>query len=300
MRMSEIRALIQLLDDPNEDVYQHVRKELIDRGPDILPVLTAEQTGGLASSVHRTRLEELVRGMHMGHIQSGLETWKSESENTQQSLFEGALWVHKGFDAGFDTGAVRESFAKMRRDAWLELNEELTALEQIRVLNHMFSTVWGFSAAKHAQPSPEDALVGHIMKDRVGNPIGLGVVYLAWAQELELPVYGVKLPNLPSHFLLAYQDPSHVHEDGFSVPGQGILFYINPFQGGEIIAPEEVASLLSETPGQQHVEISTSREVLRRMISNIAYSCATLDLREGAERMRLLRSGLCEPTSEPS
>ena len=39
MQPNEIHALIQLLDDPDEGVYKHVREQLLARGTEVLPVL---------------------------------------------------------------------------------------------------------------------------------------------------------------------------------------------------------------------------------------------------------------------
>ena len=42
MSVSEIHALIQLLDDPDENVYRHVREKFLSRGTEILPARSIE------------------------------------------------------------------------------------------------------------------------------------------------------------------------------------------------------------------------------------------------------------------
>ena len=46
MQPNEIHALIQLLDDPDEGVYQHVREQLIAKGTAVLPALLESRIMG--------------------------------------------------------------------------------------------------------------------------------------------------------------------------------------------------------------------------------------------------------------
>ena len=140
--------------------------------------------------------------------------------------------MHKAADPLLDMEALRADYAKLKRNVWLELNEELTALEQVRILNHILYDVEHFTNAKSGQPDPSQALLGEVMSERKGNPLGLGILYLSLAQDLNLPIHGV---NLPNHFILCYCDEHHVHHE-FNAPDNqtpgGVLFYINPFSQG--------------------------------------------------------------------
>ncbi|HBS20538.1 MAG TPA: hypothetical protein DEA66_06800, partial [Flavobacteriales bacterium] len=72
---------------------------------------------------------------------------------------------------------LRASYKKLKRNVWLELNEELTALEQVRILNHVLYDIEGFTNAKSGQPEPKRALLGEVMAECKGNPLGLGILY---------------------------------------------------------------------------------------------------------------------------
>ena len=62
MSVSEIHALIQLLDDPDENVYRHVREQLLSRGTEILPAVMEHRASNAICSIHESRLDELVEG----------------------------------------------------------------------------------------------------------------------------------------------------------------------------------------------------------------------------------------------
>ena len=151
MSVSEIHALIQLLDDPDEGVYRHVREELLSKGTEILPAVLEHRADKSHCAVHESRLSELVDGLHGGYVKSGLHDWFKQGA---QNIIEGALWIHKAADPLIDIEVVKSQYEKLKRDVWLELNEELTALEQVRILNHVLFSAEAFTNAKSGHPNP--------------------------------------------------------------------------------------------------------------------------------------------------
>jgi regulator of sirC expression with transglutaminase-like and TPR domain len=126
------------------------------------------------------------------------------------------------------------------------------------------------------------------LASKKGNSLALGALYLAMAQELGLPIHGV---NLPNHFILAYCDGGHLGE--FSQDGGpgGILFYINPYNKGGIIHPDEVNAFLGHLDlpvDQQNCGPCHPVDVVRRLIGNLAYAFERQEELEKAERMREL------------
>ena len=182
MSVSEIHALIQLLDDPDENVYMHVREQLLAKGSEILPAVMEHRSTNSICSIHESRLNELIEGLHGAYIKKGLMDWFDAGA---KDIIEGALWVHKAADPMLDIEATKGEYEKLRRDVWLEMNEELTALEQVRILNHIFFSSEQYNNTRSGHPNPQDALIGEVMRLKQGNPLGLGTLYLAIARDLE-------------------------------------------------------------------------------------------------------------------
>ena len=301
MQPNEIHALIQLLDDPDEGVYKHVREQLLARGTEVLPALLESREAHAHCPEHERRMDELVDGLHGAYVHQGLRDW---FDSGAESAIEGALWVHKAADPLLNMDEVREAYAKLKRDVWLELNEEFTALEQVRILNHILFDAEGYTNAKSGQPDPKHALVGHVLGEKKGNPLGLGILYLSLAQDLNLPIHGV---NLPNHFILCYCDEHHVHHELASPDNQtpgGVLFYINPFSQGTVINKAEVSEFLShlELPvDEKNCGPCGSVDIVRRLIGNVAYGFERNGFIRQAEKMRELllfvESGATETSS---
>ncbi|MCB9240290.1 MAG: hypothetical protein H6608_04105 [Flavobacteriales bacterium] len=92
-----------------------------------------------------------------------------------------------------------------------------------------------------------NSFLSRVLEHRTGNPISMAIVYSLIAQRLNIPVYGV---NLPQHFVLGYRseegleiirrfnDPSAL---GMGMTGD-VMFYINPFSEGLILNHESLSS----------------------------------------------------------
>lgn len=285
MSSSEILALIALLDDPDEGVYRHVRGKLLEQGTDILPLLREKQTGGVNCDVHADRLDEVVSGMMENRALEGLKNW---AEAGSASVYEGVRWLESACEFGANPEAAESTFRAMRRDVWLELNEELTALEQIRVINHVLYSVYGLRSVGLAEQSGAHALPFKSMEDRAGGPLGLGVLYLMLAESLEIPVRAVAVSGL---FFLAYLDPRW--DGGSGEPP--VWFYINPFHGGEILSPEDMSEIATGLEPDWKPEVLSPRGVCSRLGNFLAASCERNNLGATAERLsRLLKAHALE------
>lgn len=278
MSVSEIHALLALLDDPDDTVYVHVRDQLISKGNEVLPYVDAEVSKAPDCDVFMGRLEQLRGDLQRTDTKSAVKDWKNSET---PSLWEGVLLVQRATYPEIDLEAARQDFDQLKRDVWLELNDELTALEQVRILNHMLYSVRGIESVRRVPHLASDALPSWVLKEKKGNPLGLGVLYLCLTEALNLPLRGV---NLPNHFILAYCDESHLQERPAASMQAGILFYVNPFSSGAAIGPSDVADFLShldqnETARQWRP--CTSVEIIHRLVQHVAFS-----LREAGELER--------------
>ena len=288
MSISEIHALLALMDDPDETVYDHVRDRLLSKGKDVLPFVNDAALSGRECALFQSRLTKLQEGLQQSDIREELEAWM---ECGGQDIWAGAQLVQRAVDPAWQVAESNYAFESLKKEVWLELNEELTALEQVRILNHVLYDIEGFTNAKSGQPDPKQALLGEVMAECKGNPLGLGILYLSLAQDLNLPIHGV---NLPNHFILCYCDEYHIHHESHQPDNQtpgGVLFYINPFSQGTVINKAEVSEFLShlELPvDEKNCGPCGSVDIIRRLIGNVAYGYERSGHIRQAEKMREL------------
>jgi regulator of sirC expression with transglutaminase-like and TPR domain len=236
---NKISALINLLDDPDDEIYYQVKEQLLLLGSEAIPDL--EQAWETSfGTLMQNRIEELIHSIQFNQIKQQLRNW-AKSDN--QNLFNGALIIARYQYPDLNEIKIKSYLDQIRQDIWLELNPNLTALEIAKVINHIFFEVHGFSGNTSNFHAPQNSYINNVIESKKGNPLSLSILYSEIAAQLNLPVYGV---NLPQHFILAYvnrmgyyplPDPNYEHE---------VLFYINAFSRGAIFSRKDVEAYLKQ------------------------------------------------------
>ena len=279
MSKEEIQALIQLLDDPSAEVNQTVTKNLLNQGIDILPDLEAAWEGSMDPD-YQERIINLIQEIQLKSTHTMLEEWISKGAS---DLLQGVFILARFQYPELQMQDIERPLERIIRDVWLELNNNLTALEKIRILNHIFFEVNGFGRNTKNFYSPQNSFINQVLETRKGNPISLSVIYSVIAQRLGLPVYGV---NLPKNFILAYKDEM-VSGSGFENVTEDILFYINAYNKGDVLGRREIDYFLKQqgiAPRPSHYRPCSNLDILIRMLHNLINSYHKSGYREKAEQ----------------
>lgn len=287
MSDTEIHALITLIDDPDEGIYNQIRDRILSLGEPVVPVLEHAWELDEQGDLFRTRVEDLLHAIHLNITYTRLLAWrKSGSED----LLEGALAVCRYRYAELDERQVRARLAALRQDIWLEINDNLTAFEKVRVFNHIFYQVHGFKGNKRNYHAPQNSYINEVLESHKGNPLSLALIYQLVAEELELPLRGV---NLPNHFVLAYMDETGVAASEFGP--QGVLFYVNAFSQGDILGKAEIDEFLNKLnlPHQESFyQPCTNLEIIRRLLTNLLNSYQKLNDPDRVDDLKRLLGAL--------
>jgi regulator of sirC expression with transglutaminase-like and TPR domain len=177
---------------------------------------------------------------------------------------------------------------KIKRDAWLEMNENLTAMEQVKVMNKVFFEIHGFSGNTQNYHAPQNSFINLALETKKGNPLMLSIIYMEVARSAGLPVFGI---NLPEHFVLGYKDEHNILPDVPDDENSRILFYINPFSKGDIFGRKEIHAFLKQLKIQReksYFEPCTNKEMMQRLIRNLMNSYHKLGYLEKVSELELL------------
>ncbi len=265
---SEIHALINLLDDPDEQVYAHVKTKLLSYGIDVIPSLESFWEFNDFDMLFQQRIEELIHEIQFFALKDSLETWIASGAN---DLLEGASLVARYQYPDLDTKKIYQKIDQLERDVWLEMNEDLTAFEKVKVFNHILFDVHGFKGNKKNYHSPQNSYINNVLESHKGNPLSLSIIYMVVAKRMNVPIFGV---NLPNHFVLCYMD-EHNLNSLFSDDDSQVLFFINPFSRGTIFNHKEIDQFLKElniAPEKYFYEPCDNQTIIKRMITNLIYS----------------------------
>lgn len=257
MSDKELKALIDLLDDPDNAVFDEIKNKLISIGNDVIPHLEDAWETSL-DVLRQERIENIIHHLQFEEVKKALTDWKNAPE---QDLIQGAIIVAKYQYPDIDEELIHKTINQLKQDTWLELNENLTALEQINVLNRIFFEIHGFHGNTKNINSPKNSFINNVIESKSGNPITLGIVYLAVCKLLHIPVYGV---NVPAHFVLAYSEKPN-----------DILFYINLFNKGTIFSKYDIDNFLAQlklSPKASYYIPCDNLTIIQRLVQHLVFT----------------------------
>ncbi len=189
-----------------------------------------------------------------------------------------------------DTSPLAKEIEKIRKDIWLEINSNQTAFEKINIFNKVFYEIHHFKGNTKSFHSPLNSFINTVLETKKGNPLTMSLIYSIIAQKLEIPVFGV---NLPNHFVLCYMDENKTQLMMDDKSKYGVLFYINTYSKGKIFYENDIVQFLAQLkiPAERsHFEPCSNTIIIQRMLSNLIASFQQVGNVEKVEELISLRS----------
>jgi len=282
---NKIQALIQLLDDPDRQVYESVSRSILDFGPDVIPELEKAWEFAL-NEFQQQRIENLIQEIQRANFRQSLDIWR---KSKHPDLLEGTYLIAKFQYPELSFERIEMEIETISKDVWLELNENLTALEKTRILNYILFDTYKFSGNYSNFFAPQNNFLNNVLETRRGNPESLGIIYSIIGQRLGLPIYGV---NLPKNFVLAYVDePVSVPSDPKHMRDPNVLFYINPFRKGSVLNRTDIEYFIKSQniPARtDFLQPCSHQAIIERIIKNLIYAYGKAGNKEKTEQFKNL------------
>ncbi|HKJ41095.1 MAG TPA: transglutaminase-like domain-containing protein [Sunxiuqinia sp.] len=272
MKKKRLEALIALLDDPDESVFEMVEQQLISEDANIIDQLEQIWETSL-DELLQTRIENLIQQIQFSETKSKIWSWANKRE---VDLFEGFFLITQYQYPDLKLKQVKSKIQKISNDVWLEINNKLTSLEKITVLNHIFYDTNKFSVNLNNLNSPQNCYINQVLETKKGNAFSVAILYALVARELNFPVQFVNFPKTP---LLAYIDPKMAREAHGEDYKSSILFYINPSNKGAIIGRKEVEFFLNRNEQyglDDFYEPCEDRMIIKKLLESLIDSYDSL------------------------
>ncbi|WP_157542972.1 transglutaminase family protein [Mucilaginibacter aquatilis] len=276
---AEIKSLIRLLDDPDREIYSHVHDKLISYGPAAIQYLENAWEQAF-DTIQQDRIANLVHEIQFGIVKNELELWQ---QSGAFDLLRGALIINKYQYPDLDEQKVINQIEEIKRDIWMQMMFEGSPSDQVKLINHVLYNLHGFSGNTTNHQDPQNSYLSQVLESKKGNQISLAIIYSVIAQKLDIPIYGV---NLPQHFILAYLDESAKSE--FE---SGVLFYINAFNKGYIFGRRDVDMFLKQlnlNADKHFYEPCSNTNIVRRILRNLISSYEQLGSMEKVQELNEL------------
>ncbi len=255
MKENELKALVTLLEDDDMEVVSHVEKQIRSFGTSIIPFLEQEWETQFNPIIQR-KIEDLIHHLQFELVQERLLSWK---DNEEGDLLKG-LWLLATYQyPDLELEYLQKEIDQLYYDAWTEVKDDMAPFDQVRMLNSVIFDKFKFRANTKNFHSPANSMIHSVLESRKGNPISLCSIYMLLAQKLNLPIYGVNLPNL---FILTYKTDD-------------IQFYVNVFNRGLIFSKEDIDNYIDHlklTPDDIYYQPCSHTQILIRYLRNLIVS----------------------------
>lgn len=281
-----IEALVRLIEDPDEAIYGHVRDELINCGSSVIPILESSWETDDYGLIFQSRIELLIQEIQFSEIKRDLEQWIA---SPTKDLLTGSLIVSRYQYPNLNEDEIHQKIQAIRKDIWLELSDDQTAYEKVRVFNKIFYGKYRFTGNSKDYHSPLNSCLNTVLQTKKGNPLSLCVLYSIIARSLDMPIYGV---NLPNHFVLTYLDEDQMISIIDPTNKFGNLFYINAFSKGGIFDAEEIRAFLNgldKSELREYFEPCSNSAIIMRMLTNLINSFQQVGNAEKVNELIVLR-----------
>ncbi|MEY2834364.1 MAG: hypothetical protein RLZZ557_26 [Bacteroidota bacterium] len=217
----EITALLNLIEDPDEDVYQTVKCKLVELGEIMLPIL--EHFGDVQDDpLQQARISELVSSILLNLLGDSLQEWQNTDD---QSILEASVILHQFLDRDANRDQFFFEIEKIRKSIWLELNDYLTPLEEVNIFNKVIFAHFKYTGTDLNYNKTQEFDLGNLLKVKSGNTFVFGALYVILGEMLGIPIEPVSVPR---QNLLAYLDSN---DNQVMRKDEDILFFLDPLSG---------------------------------------------------------------------
>ena len=246
--MSEVSALICLLDDPDSFVNEAVRNRLYELRETSLTEMREFVVYNNSNEI-KILVEELL-------FEFGFKKFKEEMMNIINNNIDNDFDLEQtlliisyiGYP-DLNPNSVSQQVDTMSDIISSKLKDRKNGSKVISIINSYLFDNLGFLPVQPDQYyNPENSFINYVIENRTGLPVTLCCIYLLISERLNLKLGGI---GFPGHFMLKYNGEFNTS------------FYIDPYNGGLLYSKEYCIKLLSD----MGIE-SNEREELLEPISN--------------------------------
>ena len=223
----DIQSIITLLEDPDEEVQSSLFGWFHARGEEaVFPLESIGKNTRERDSGGIARMIELLRARFN---YDALQKWV---ENPHDNLLRGLYLIQKVISPDADYDRMDTQLTDMVSSVCVELSDDQTDMERVKVFNHLFFHRLGFKAVDPMFEQPQKTFIHLALSAREGSPIALGIIYLLVAFHSGVPIRGRVFKG---GFLPAVIDRS----------GE-VIFYVNVYRNGQLFDHTQLSSFVKD------------------------------------------------------
>ena len=263
LQEKELQALITLLDDSDPEVYEHVFSKLKDVGPVVIKQLENAWENSFNPELQE-RIEELIQSIQIDETFDAFQQWIDDGA---KNLLEAALIIEKVKYPEHNTDQFYKSIEKYKTEIWIELNDYLTNLEKLGIVNHIVFQKNGFKGNMKKLHDLVNNFMHLVLSSKKGNSFTLSILYHYLAEQTGLILKPIVFPN---HMILVGVNNSSEDFTPMNIDTQG--FYVDPFSRGTVFSQKEINEFVQKVgleKDSKYFYPSNNLDVIKVYLKNI-------------------------------
>jgi regulator of sirC expression with transglutaminase-like and TPR domain len=261
----EINALLTLIDDPDEEVFNTVSSKIIDFGKGIIPNLENLWENSANEDV-QDRIELLIHRLHYTDLTNDFIEWRDSADH---DLLFGALLVAKFQYPDLHTTPVLQDIEKIRRNVWLELNNYLTPLEQANVLGSIIFNYYRLKGVETTYANPDEFYIHKVIETKNGTAAINGIIYQIMCNLLDIKA---SIINIPNQTIIAFYASDYDAVTYKGHPQEKILFYVDGLNGQAYghLEIENYFKKIDIKPAAKFLKPVSNKQIIKMLLEEVS------------------------------
>jgi hypothetical protein len=230
MNKTEIISLLKLLEDPDENIYRVIKDKILDNG-EMFKIYLENYHSLSMDELAIERSENLLDEISLNNLKLKLINYV---DNKDSDLLDGVLLLETYFNRDIDTKQIKNDCEEIIHKVWLEINDGLTVLEKVRIINTILFQTYNFRKYPIGEFKQEYLSFTNFVSYKKYISPTISLLYCIIAERVNIPIYPIEIPGI---FLVAYVNKEiaeSVYKDNIENKNS-IVFYIHPYDGGGLI-----------------------------------------------------------------
>jgi len=229
---TQVKALLYLIEDPDHQVYLHVRQEILAFGSKIIPTLQ-QVLDKTKNELMEERIEDILQEMHFQKLQKNFKRWINED---QHDLSKGILLLCTYQYPDIDLEWLKGQLISISHEINYAIEREDNPQKIMKIFNRIFFDNYGFKVLNTEGLIYQYYYPHNVITARKGEVISLSALYMMLAASIKLPICMMRLPENKS--VLAYL--GNTTSPNPYNPTTNVTFYMDMTMNGQMISQPEV------------------------------------------------------------
>jgi len=280
---TEIKALFNLIDDPDIEVFSIISERLMKYGNFIIPNLENLWENTVSNDT-QNRIETLIHKLQYHDLQIDLTEWSS---NTYHDLLFGALLVAKYQYPDLHTTPILQDLERIKRNIWLELNNYLTPLEQANVLCSILYDYYQLSGNEISYESPNDFFINKVLESKRGNAISMGILYQIMCDLLDI---NASIISIPKQMIIAFYHTDFYADKSNEDAREKIHFYVDAVNGQaySYLDIQKYFKRINVVPTEEHFKPLSHKKVIKILLEEVGKCFSSSNIPNKTEEVTAL------------